>query len=295
MPRRPPPLPDSPVSEADGATAGSAEPGAPARARERRQRVQSAETGMAVLKGLARLGGRASLTALAAHVGESPAKVHRYLASLVEEELVTQDSGSQHYFLGAAAIQIGVAAMRQADPLRLAEPALVHLRESLEVTCFLAVMGNKGPTIVRFEEPGLPITVNVRVGSVLPMLWSATGRAFLGWLGDEARVRALAEAELAQADGRHRASLADERPIAQLCESVRAAGCAWVRDTNLPGISAIAAPLFDHAGRVRAVITALGATGGFDPDPEGPVGLALREAASAASRHLGHGVHGGGA
>ncbi|WP_438942610.1 helix-turn-helix domain-containing protein, partial [Pseudacidovorax intermedius] len=123
-------MPDSPVPEADGATAGSAEAEAPARARERRQRVQSAETGMAVLKGLARLGGRASLTALAAHVGESPAKVHRYLASLVEEELVTQDSGSQHYFLGAAAIQIGVAAMRQADPLRLAEPALVHLRES---------------------------------------------------------------------------------------------------------------------------------------------------------------------
>lgn len=243
---------------------------------------------MVVLKGLARLGGRASLTALAAHVGESPAKVHRYLASLVEEELVTQDSGSQHYFLGAASIQIGVAAMRQADPLRLAEPALVHLRESLEVTCFLALMGNKGPTIVRFEEPGLPITVNVRVGSVLPLLWSATGRAFLGWLGDEARVRAMAEDELKRADARQRASLTPDEPLGQLCESVRNAGCAWVRDTNLPGISAIAAPLFDHAGRVCAVITALGATGGFDPDPEGTVGRALREAAAAASRHLGH-------
>lgn len=293
MSRRPSSSPDPRTLEPNGATAAPAEPAAPARARERRQRVQSAETGMAVLKGLARMGGRASLTALATHVGESPAKVHRYLASLVEEELVTQDSGSQHYFLGAAAIQIGVAAMRQADPLRLAEPALLQLRESLEVTCFLAVMGNKGPTIVRFEEPGLPITVNVRVGSVLPLLWSATGRAFLGWLGEEARVRALAEAELAQADARQRASLAPERPIAQLCESVRAAGCAWVRDTNLPGISAIAAPLFDHAGRVRAVITALGASGGFDPDPDGAVGRALREAAAAASRHLGYGGQSG--
>src|SRR5262245_48291712 len=96
------------------------------RVRERRQRVQSAETGMAVLKGLARLGGRASLTALAAHIEQSPAKVHRYLVSLLEEGLVSQDPGSQHYFLGAEAIHIGLAAMRQLDPIRVAEPSLIR-------------------------------------------------------------------------------------------------------------------------------------------------------------------------
>lgn len=155
---------------------------APTRARERRQRVQSAETGMTVLKGLARLGGRASLTALAAHVGESPAKVHRYLASLMEAELVVQDAGSQHYHLGPEALLIGLAAMHQNDPIRMAEPALVRLCEQLDVTCFVAVMGNKGPTIVRIEEPGLPVTVNVRAGSVLSLVWSATGRVFWdGW------------------------------------------------------------------------------------------------------------------
>jgi DNA-binding IclR family transcriptional regulator len=47
-------------------------------------------------------------------------------------------------------------------------------------------MGNKGPTIVRIEEPGLPVTVNARVGSVMPLLWSATGRVFLGMLDDPA-------------------------------------------------------------------------------------------------------------
>src|SRR5690606_40597397 len=88
---------------------------------------------------------------------------------------------SLQYYLGAGAIQIGLAAMRLADPLRVAEPALIRLRESLEMTCFIAVMGNKGPTIVRFEEPGLPVTLNVRVGSVLSLLRSATGRLFLAY------------------------------------------------------------------------------------------------------------------
>ncbi|MEJ8845743.1 IclR family transcriptional regulator [Variovorax rhizosphaerae] len=252
----------------------------------RRQRVQSAETGMAVLKGLARLGGRASLTALAVHVDESPAKVHRYLASLMEEGLVAQDAGSQHYHLGAEAIQIGLAAMRQADPIRVAEPSLIRLRESLEVTCFVAVMGNKGPTIVRFEEPGLPVTVNVRVGSVMSMLWSATGRVFLGLL-DGSRVRALAQEEWATASADMRAMLDATDPIGQVCEELRQHQCATVRDTYQRGISAVAAPVYDHAGHVCAVLTALGATGGFDPSVDGVIATAVRREAAAASALLG--------
>src|SRR3984957_3679117 len=87
--------------------------------RERRQRVQSASTAMVVLKGLAAIGGRASLTALASHIGESPAKVHRYLVSLMEESLVAQESGTQQYVLGTECLAIGLAAMRLADPIPL--------------------------------------------------------------------------------------------------------------------------------------------------------------------------------
>jgi len=252
----------------------------------RRQRVQSAETGMVVLKGLAQLGGWASLSALAAHVAESPAKVHRYLASLIEEGLVAQSGSSQHYHLGAESIRIGLAAMRQADPIRIAEPSLLRLRESLEITCFVAVMGNKGPVIVRFEEPGLPVTVSVRVGSVMSLLWSATGRVFLALL-DGSAVRALADDELATSPQELRAQLDIADPIGALRHEVRLAGCAIVRDTYQRGISAVAAPLYDHAGHVCAVITALGASGGFDPSTDGQIATAVRREAEAASVLLG--------
>lgn len=259
----------------------------PAPPRERRQRVQAAETCLAVLKALATLGGRASLTAIAGAVAESPAKVHRYLASLMAEGLVEQDRGGTQYALAAEAMRVGLAAMRQSDPIRLAEPALLHLREALQVTSFVAVMGNLGPTIVRFEEPGLPVTVNVRMGSVLSLLWSATGRVFLA-SQDDARVRALAEAELADAPGELRAQLDPADPIGRLRREVLTQGCATVRDTNLKGISAVSAPLLDHAGRPCAALTALGATGGFDAAPDGAIAQAVRREAEAASVLLGY-------
>ena len=110
-------------------SAKSTEPAA-SEGRERRQRVQAAETCLAVLKALADLGGRASLTAIGAAVDESPAKVHRYLASLMAEGLVEQDRGGTQYALGSEAIRVGLAAMRQSDPIRVAEPALLHLRDA---------------------------------------------------------------------------------------------------------------------------------------------------------------------
>lgn len=241
---------------------------------------------MAVLKGLARLGGRASLTILATHIDESPAKVHRYLASLVEEGLVAQDSASQ-YFLGPEAIHIGLAAIRQVDPIRVAEASLIRLRESLEVTCFLAVMGNKGPTIMRFEEPGLPVTVNVRTGSVLSLVWSATGRVFLGLL-DESRARAMAHDEIAAASSEMLAQLPAADPIGTLQREVRATGCAVVKDVYLRGISAVAAPVYDFSGRLCAVITALGATGGFDATADGSIAKSVRSEAEQTSLALGH-------
>ena len=221
----------------------------PVRPRERRQRVQAAETGMAVLKALAELGGRASLTLLAGAVEESPAKVHRYLVSLMEAGLVNQDTATQQYYLGLESLLLGLAAMRQADPIRMAEASLVRLREELEVTCFVAVMGNKGPTIVRFEEPGLPVTVNVRVGSVMPLLWSATGRALLATL-DESAVRALALAELDSAPpGRRAPVLEAER--AELVQELVAVGDAREHLFDA-GVEARGGGVRKEGGQVRA-------------------------------------------
>ncbi len=256
---------------------------------DRRQRVQAAETGFAVLKGLARIGGSASLTALSTYLNENPAKVHRYLASLIEEELVIQDPETQQYRLGLEAMFIGLSAMRQSDPIRLAEPALIRLRETLEVTSFIAVMGNKGPVIVRFEEPSLPVTVNVRVGSVLPLLTSATGRVFLG-LQNDRLVRQLAQEEISKTTTSLNAEKINDPEIFinQLREEVQKRNCAIVKDTNLRGISAVAAPIYNYAGQLCAVITALGATGGFDASVNGKICRQVQEEARQLSTSLGY-------
>lgn len=273
----PPALDKKPVSS----------PAAAAKAGDRRQRVQSVETGMAVLKGLSRLGGSASLTVLSQTIGENTAKVHRYLASLIVEGLVVQNPNTQHYHLGPEAVRIGVAALRQSDPVRLGEPLLAALRSELGVTCFIAIMGNMGPTVMRIEEPVAPVTINVRAGSVLPILWSATGRAFLGFSEDPSVVRsAEKEWQLASAD--QRALLGPDDPLQRLRRQVHEQGCATVHDAMLAGISAIAAPVFDAHGHLAAVLTALGSTAALDLRPGGRICPPVLKAAAQIGRAMGH-------
>ncbi len=252
----------------------------------RRRRVQSAEMGMGILKALAGLGGAASLTAVAQSVGESTAKVHRYMASLVEQGLVAQDVASQRYVLGREAIHIGLAALRQCEPIRASEPALMRLRDELAVTCFVAVMGNHGPTILRIEEPALPVVVNVRAGSVLPLCWSATGQVFLAF-AEGAGLDAQTLQEWEQSTPAQRAKMGKSNAIASLRRAVRARGSASVRDLLSAGISAVAAPIMGHTGQVTAVLTALGASGGFDPSPDGRIAARVRQEAVAISAALG--------
>lgn len=251
------------------------------------QKVQSAETGMIVLKTLGQLAGAASLTQLAGRLQEHPAKVHRYLSSLVSSGFVYQEPATGRYVLGSEAILLGLAAQRQSNAITLAAAATVELVETLNVSCFVAVLSNHGPVIVRWEEPLQAIVINVRIGSLVPVLWSATGLAFAAFQ-KSALVDALITQELAAATEEQRRQLPHRNAVEAMLEGFRTQGCTWVRDTVLRGVSAVAAPVFDTAGHVPAVIVAIGVSDSFDVRPDGPNALALRRAASAVSQRLGY-------
>ncbi|TFY99758.1 IclR family transcriptional regulator [Ramlibacter rhizophilus] len=259
----------------------------PASDRGRGQKVQSAEVAVTVLKALAALGGAATLTRLALQLQEHPAKVHRYLSSLVSSGFVEQDPITARYFLGSEAIFLGLAAQRQSDVLRLCTAEIAKVTEDLGVSCLVAVMGNQGPVIVRWEEPVQAIVVNVRAGFVMPVLWSATGRAFAAFQRS-AVVEAVITRELAAATAQQRRELPDRKAVEAMLAGYRPHGCTWLRDQPLKGVGSLAAPVFEANGQVAAVVVALGVAETFDLRPDGPNAKVLRAAAQSVSQRLGH-------
>ena len=259
--------------------------------RSPRQGIQSVETGMHLLQVLAHANQAMSLKDLSGAAAMPAAKAHRYLVSLIRVGLVEQDPLTSHYDLGTGALQLGLAALNRLDPLRVALPALERLRAQIDQTVALSVWGTHGATIVRWLESSHPVTAGLRTGAVLPLTRSATGRAFAAYL-PPAETDTLVDAELRHVPIRERA--ARRKQFDQALAAVRRQGLAGVAGDLIPGINAIAAPVFDASGRAVLVIAALGYAATFDAKTDGSIARAVKAATAALSERLGHGHYHGG-
>jgi DNA-binding IclR family transcriptional regulator len=252
--------------------------------------IQSVEVGFALLDVLAKAPGPLMLRDLASSAGMSAAKAHRYLVSFQRLGLVVQDVSTTFYDLGPAALKLGLASLSRIDAVKLARERVGPLMLHMGHTLALAVWGNRGPTIVHWEESPQAVTVNLRLGDVMPLLSSATGRCFAAHVSREA-IAPLLQDELARARQQARSDL--PRSMAELevlLREVRQRGLSRVVDTLLPGVSGFCAPVFDFDGHMVLGIVALGSAPAFDSDWDGVVATRLRAAAAQLSDDLGHSV-----
>ncbi|MEO8600847.1 MAG: hypothetical protein ABI656_13560 [bacterium] len=83
---------------------------------------------------------------------------------------------------GPFVLNIGLVAIGRLDWDQLGISAIVELRDLINETTALAVWGENGPVIVRWERPRRSITVNVVTGTFLSLLSTASGRVFAAWL-----------------------------------------------------------------------------------------------------------------
>ena len=260
-----------------------------------RRGIQSIEVGGQVLLALVHHGRPMALKDLAREAGMVPAKAHPYLVSYARIGLIEQDAASGTYFLGPLALQLGLISLQQANPVQVATPLIGELARRIGHTVAIAVWGTRGATIVRLEESPSAVHVNMRHGTVFSLANTASGRLFAAHQ-DAAMARAHLEAE------RQRQKLYPDAPVPgmppapplpiwkefdkQLVE-VRAHGLSRSVGEVVPGVNAMAAPVFDHTGAIALAITAIGPAAVFDTRWDGPLARALRACSDEASQRLG--------
>jgi DNA-binding IclR family transcriptional regulator len=249
--------------------------------------IQSVEVGFALLEALIQAPGALMLRDLAQAAGMSPAKAHRYLVSYQRLGLVAQDGSRTRYYLGPAALKLGLATLSRLDAVQIARSRMDALMDEIGHTVAIAVWGNHGPVIVHWQEPARAVTVNLRLGDVMPLLGSATGRCFAAF-APPALVQPLLKAEMAQLGKLARVGMPANAMQAQsLLQETREQGLGRVVDTLLPGISGLAVPVWDASGRICLSLVSLGSSASFDAGYQGTVAKALRGLAADLSAELG--------
>ena len=257
--------------------------------------IQSIEVGGRLLLALAHHGQPLALKDLAAAADMTAGKAHPYLVSFIKLGLVERETEGGRYGLGPLALQMGLIGLQQYDPVRLATERIDELARATGHTVAIAVWGHRGPTLVRIAEAPSPVHVSMRHGTVMSIPDTASGRLFAAFgpadavreaLDNEARLAPagmVARPARARTGGRFGLGAAFDREI----ERVRADGIAGIDGVALPGISAMAAPVFDARGQLVLSLTAIGPSATFDSAVDGAVARVLGPAARALSTRLG--------
>ena len=255
----------------------------------RRQRgIQSIEVGLRVLQALTEQRRPLPLKDIGRLADMAPAKAHPYLVSFMQGGLVKQNPLTGHYELGPGALQLGLAALQQLDPLTEASQEAAQLAAASDLSIGLAVWGQLGPTVVRLDEPRYPLHVNLRVGTVMSLFNTITGRVFAAYL-PEKMVRSMLEDEHRRVVGGTSASF-DAPEVQALLSEIRATGMGRGVSMPQPGVNTLCAPVFDAAGHIALVMTMIGPQGVFDAEIDSAAGELLRQHARRTSLRLGHSV-----
>ena len=249
--------------------------------------VQAIEVGGRLLLALADSQTPLTLRDLSGRSGLPASRAHPYLVSFGKLGLIEQEAETGRYALGPAALQLGLTCLHQLDPVRVVLPIAQQLAASTGHAVAVAVWGNFGPTIIRMIEAREPLHVSMRVGTVMSILGTATGRAFAAVLPAERIEKAMAVA-LGDPDDR-KAPLRKPKTeeLRQAVAELREHGVTRAEGKPIPGVNAFSAPVLDHDGEPVVVITALGHRDGFSADWNSSAATAVRNAAAEASSRLG--------
>jgi DNA-binding IclR family transcriptional regulator len=199
--------------------------------------------------------------------------------------LLRHDPATGMYDLGPAAIELGMAAMGRLDAVRVASDVMRQLTEAVNMVSILSVWGSNGPTVIKWEQGRLDLSVWIREGLNLPLPITATGRVFLAYL-EPSESKKLLDRDLRSYNAGAGKKL-DRKAIDAIQKEVRKHGIACTLGLRTAHMGALAAPVFEQSGRLAMVMALIGVSGSFDSSIAGKPARALKEATVRLSRMLG--------
>jgi len=215
--------------------------------------VRSFARGLAVLRSFGADAQAQTLTEVAERAGLTRAGARRILLTLLSLGYVAAEG--RLFRLTPKVLELGFAYLTSLPVWTQAQPVMEALVEELRQSSSAAVLdGNEIVYVLRIPAHKI-MSINLGVGSRLPADCSSMGRVLLAGLAPEQlRLRIAGMNLVAHTPN----TIVDPEKLLAAIEQVRVQGWSLVVEELEPGLVSMAAPIYDHAGRVVAAINISG-------------------------------------
>jgi DNA-binding IclR family transcriptional regulator len=244
--------------------------------------VPAVTRAVAILRLLGHTRSPMSAKAISQALGLVPSTALHILRALVVEELVKVDAATKHYSLGAGLIVLARTALEGDDFPSLVQPRLDDLARRYGVMAIGVEVPNLTHMIVvALARSQAPVRLHVDVGSRFPALISATGRCIAAFGGYPAAEVDKGFSTLRWHNAPSHAAWRKE------VEAVRRQGFSIDRNNYIAGVTIVAVPLMNAAGRMSHTLASVGITGQLDRATSVALAHDMQAAATAVTERLG--------
>ncbi len=247
--------------------------------------IQSVQRAAAILKCFTKTYAEMGVIALSEELGLHKSTVSRLLSTLQQEGFVEQNPETGKYHLGLTLVTLAGIVLDRIDLPKMAQPYLNELAERTQETVNIVVLNDNECMNIGGTASPRPIQYIGRIGRRTPLHCTAAGKVLLAHLPSNERQEILAGSLPAFTAK----TVVQPEVLQQSLQQVYQQGYAVVHEEYEEGLSAIAAPICDHSGRVIAAVTVSGPTYRMDEDNIERCIEPVRETARRISAQLGCG------
>jgi DNA-binding IclR family transcriptional regulator len=212
--------------------------------------TETVDLSLRLLERLAETSEPVGVSDLARAFEASKATVYRHLQALARHRFVRQDPVTLRYSAGIKLFVLGERLRDRFDILAAARHEMVRLRDETGQAVTISALVEDQVVVLELLQGRTIVEFGTRPGTALDLHASAHGKVALAFGPPELLQRCGARALKAWTPNTIRTRTALERAVTQ----VRARTWATAPNEVLPGVNALAAPIFDHRGGYAGAI-----------------------------------------
>ncbi len=225
-----------------------------------------------------------TLSEIAAELDQSPATMHRVLATLEARGVVESEPHTQTWHIGATVFRLGSAFLRRSGMIERSLPVMRKLMEQTRETSNLGIEQSGNVMFISQIETLETIRAFFPPGTRSPMYASGIGKALLSQYSDKRLDAFLKTHKLIKFTAKTKSTVTELRDD---LTAARERGWAYDDEEKTIGMRCVAAPILNVFGKAVSGISVSGPTHRMSQDRVNQIGALVCAAAAQVSRSLG--------
>lgn len=223
-------------------------------------------------------------TEVAQRLSLHKATASRILLTLTRHGFLQQNPQTKFFRLGPSILRLGMAIKQslKGELVQLAKPHLDDLRDAINETVGLEVISGDLTVLSYLAEGARPVRTTTSLGATLPVHAAAGAKAIFAY-SPRAHWRGIFDRDVVPLTDR---TITNAKQFGEELDAVRARGFAVDQEEIDLGVTALAAPVFNHEGAPVAAVVIIGPADRLTGEPDSDIVTRMKETAAKISAAL---------